>query len=70
MGEFMNKESRPSTYWGDIGITGFGGGVPIIQEGKVIGGIGISGLTEEEDERIAYASIDGVYGKTNSNGHN
>jgi glc operon protein GlcG len=70
MGEFMHELNRPPAFWGDPGITGFGGGVPIIQEGKVIGGIGISGLTEEEDERIAYASIDSVYGKTNSNGYN
>jgi glc operon protein GlcG len=69
MGEFMHSHNRPPTFWGDVGITGFGGGVPIIQDGKVIGGIGISGLTEEEDERIAYAAIDSVYGKTNSNGH-
>jgi glc operon protein GlcG len=38
--------------------------VPIVQEGKVIGGIGISGLSEEEDERIAYAAIESVYGQT------
>lgn len=62
MGEFMNEAKRPPAFWGDPGITGFGGGVPIVQEGKVIGGIGISGLSEEEDERIAYAAIVAVYG--------
>ena len=62
MGEFMHKFNRPPAFWGDPGITGFGGGVPIVQEGKVIGGIGISGLTEEEDERIAHAAIETVYG--------
>jgi glc operon protein GlcG len=62
MGEFMHSANRPPAFWGDPGITGFGGGVPIIQEGKVIGGIGISGLSEEEDERIAYAAIVSVYG--------
>ena len=62
MGEFMNGNDRPPAFWGDLSITGFGGGVPIVQDGKVIGGIGISGLSEEEDERIAYASIESVYG--------
>jgi glc operon protein GlcG len=62
MGEFMNDHKRPPAFWGDQGITGFGGGVPVVQEGKVIGGIGISGLSEEEDERIAYAAIVSVYG--------
>jgi glc operon protein GlcG len=63
MGEFMHKFNRPPAFWGDPSITGFGGGVPIVQDGKVIGGIGISGLTEEEDENIAYAAIETVYGK-------
>ena len=62
MGEFMNGNDRPPAFWGDLAITGFGGGVPIVNDGKVIGGIGISGLSEEEDERIAYASIESVYG--------
>lgn len=62
MGEFMYEKKRPSSYWGDQRITGFGGGVPIFSEDKVIGGIGISGLSEEEDEKIAYAAIMAVYG--------
>jgi glc operon protein GlcG len=62
MGEFMHDNNRPPAFWGDAGITGFGGGVPVVQEGKVIGGIGISGLSEDEDERIAYAAIVAVYG--------
>lgn len=62
MGEFMNQFNRPPAFWGDAGITGFGGGLPILQDGKVIGAIGISGLSEEEDERIAYAAIQAVYG--------
>lgn len=70
MGEFMNSNNRPPAFWGDPGITGFGGGVPIIQDGKVIGGIGISGLSEEEDERIAFAAIETVYGQVGSNGQN
>jgi glc operon protein GlcG len=31
------------------------GGVPILFEGKVIGAIGVSGNTPQEDEDIAYA---------------
>src|SRR6185295_2496403 len=46
MGKFMSEVGRPPAYWGDLGITGFGGGMPIIAGGKVIGGIGISGLSE------------------------
>jgi glc operon protein GlcG len=61
MGEFMTTFGRPQAYWGDIHITGFGGGVPIIQQNVIIGGIGVSGLSEEEDERICHAAIKAVY---------
>lgn len=62
MGEFMLNNNRPPAFWGDSGITGFGGGVTIRNGEKVIGGIGISGLSEEDDERIAYTAIKAVYG--------
>lgn len=62
MGEFMIGSNRPPAFWGDQSITGFGGGLPIVQQGKVIGGIGVSGLSEAEDERIAAAAIKKVYG--------
>ncbi|MEJ1237643.1 heme-binding protein [Chryseolinea sp. T2] len=63
MGEFMTDKNRPQTYWGDDKITGFGGGVTIRQEGTVVGGIGVSGLSEEDDEAIANAAIKAVFGK-------
>lgn len=66
MGQFMYEQNRPPAFWGDTGITGFGGGVPIVQQDKVIGGIGISGLSEDEDERIAYAAITAVFARTSS----
>lgn len=62
MGEFMNGNNRPPAFWGDPGITGFGGGVPISQNTEVIGAIGVSGLSEEEDERICHAAIHKVFG--------
>ena len=64
MGEFMLGSERPPAFWGDKGITGFGGGLPVIQNGKVIGGIGVSGLSEAEDERIGAAAIKMVYGNS------
>ncbi|HEX6890939.1 MAG TPA: heme-binding protein [Chryseolinea sp.] len=61
MGEFMLDNNRPPAFWGDQGITGFGGGVTIRHGDQVIGGIGVSGLSEEEDERLAYAAISEVF---------
>jgi glc operon protein GlcG len=60
-GEFMRNDNREQGYWTDSKITGFGGGLPIIQNGKVIGGIGVSGLSEAEDERIAKESLELVF---------
>jgi glc operon protein GlcG len=62
MGEYMKEKGRPPAFWGDLGITGFGGGIPIIHNDKIIGSIGISGLSEDEDERIANTAIQAVYG--------
>jgi glc operon protein GlcG len=59
--EFMQEMRRPPAYWGDEHITGFGGGVTIWDAEKVIGGIGVSGLSEDEDEAIAYAAINAVF---------
>jgi len=62
MGEFMNTKQRPPAFWGDQMITGFGGGVPVFQNEFLIGGIGVSGLSEDEDERICHEAILKVYG--------
>lgn len=62
IGKKMQEENVSPAYWGDDRITGFGGGVPIILEGKVIGGIGVSGLSSQEDEALAVAAIKAVFG--------
>src|SRR5882762_4508620 len=36
------------------------GGIPIIADGKVIGGIGVSGVTSEQDAQIAKAGADSL----------
>jgi uncharacterized protein GlcG (DUF336 family) len=38
----------------------FGGGLPIQQDGQVIGGIGVSGGSEEQDELCAKAGLAGL----------
>lgn len=39
-------------------IVPFGGGFPVIVDGKVVGAVGVSGGTVEEDMAIAQAAID------------
>lgn len=42
----------------DSKIVAFGGGIPIIKEGKLLGAVGVSGGSIEEDIKIAKAGID------------
>ena len=53
LGDTARKEDFPLTNFGEIGYVGWGGGVPIEIEGEVIGAIGISGLPEAEDMKLA-----------------
>ena len=39
------------------GIIPLQGGVPVIAEGKVIGAVGVSGVTSAQDEQVAMAAI-------------
>jgi uncharacterized protein GlcG (DUF336 family) len=36
------------------------GGLPIVVNGKVIGGIGVSGLTSVQDAQVAQAGLDSL----------
>jgi glc operon protein GlcG len=57
LGERSLAENFPMTNFGDLRYVSFGGGVPIIHQGVVIGGVGVSGLTSEEDEQLAEMGI-------------
>ncbi len=53
VGQASLEEKFPMTNFGDLRYTAWGGGVPIKYEGKVIGAVGVSGLPEEEDMKLA-----------------
>jgi glc operon protein GlcG len=36
------------------------GGIPIVADGQIIGGIGVSGMTGEQDAQIAQAGVDSL----------
>lgn len=44
-------------------IVPFGGGMPIIVDGEVVGAVGVSGGTVEEDMSIAQAAVDAFNSK-------
>ena len=53
IGDKSREENFSITNYGNLHYTGWGGGVPIKHNGKVIGAVGISGLPEEEDMKLA-----------------
>ena len=53
LGAWARETGKDLSYWTDSRITGFKGGVPIEHQGQVIGAIGISGLSEDDDEELA-----------------
>ena len=61
MGERMRGKDNPA-FWGDVRVTGFGGGVPVVQNEKVIGGIGVSGLPEADDIVVAKEAVKAIFG--------
>ena len=53
VGQASLEENFPMTNFGDLRYTAWGGGVPIKYQGKVIGAVGVSGLPEAEDMKLA-----------------
>jgi glc operon protein GlcG len=53
IGNASRSEAFPMTNYGDLRYTAWGGGVPLTYHGQVVGAIGVSGLTGEEDIRFA-----------------
>lgn len=58
VGQASVEEGFPMTNFGDLRYTAWGGGVPIVYEGEVVGAVGVSGLPEEEDMILAEMGAD------------
>lgn len=58
----IGAESReapfPMTNFGDLRYTAWGGGIPISYQGEVVGAVGVSGLSEDEDIALAHLGVD------------
>ena len=57
IGEKSRTEGFPMTNFGDLRYTAWGGGVPVIQNGEVVGAVGVSGLPEQEDIELARLGV-------------
>lgn len=53
-------------YFGDPKFTGWGGGVPVWKEGKVVGAVAVSGLPQAEDIELATAAAEQIAASSHS----
>ena len=58
MQDAVNK-GNPA-FLGIPGATPVAGGLPIVSNGKIIGAIGVSGVTSDQDEQVAKAGLEAV----------
>ena len=62
IGEKARHEEFAITNFGDLRYTGWGGGVPLEVDGKVVGAVGVSGLPEEVDVELARLGAEALAG--------
>jgi glc operon protein GlcG len=56
-GERVASRGIEMGYYGDPRYTGFGGGMPVIVGGTTLGAVGVSALSDEEDEALASIGV-------------
>jgi glc operon protein GlcG len=54
---WAKETGKDMGYWSDSRFTGIQGGLPIEENGVIIGAIGVSGLSEEDDAALAQQAI-------------
>jgi glc operon protein GlcG len=52
------EKGHDISYYGDSRFVGWGGGIPVRINGKIAGGIGVSGLSSAEDTALANLGAD------------
>lgn len=62
VGRASREEGFPMTNFGELRYVTWGGGVPVVYDGQVIGGVGVSGLSEEEDVALAKIGLSALLG--------
>ena len=57
VGGRSRTEGFPMTNYGELRYVSWGGGFPLITDGRVVGAVGVSGLPEAEDMELAQLGI-------------
>ncbi|WP_166425771.1 heme-binding protein [Paraglaciecola sp. 20A4] len=58
LGAWAQNTGKDMGYWNDQLFTGIAGGVPVFIDTKCVGAVGVSGLSELEDEALAMSAIE------------
>jgi len=56
------QEGFDMAYFGDRRYIGWGGGLPVLLDGVVIGAVAVSGLPETEDMELAALGVAAIFG--------
>ena len=62
IGEKSRTKPFPITNFGDLRYTGWGGGIPLVADGHVVGAVGVSGLPEADDIELARRGAEALGG--------
>jgi glc operon protein GlcG len=57
LGDTLRERGTDVAFYGDARYVGFGGGMPVVVDGIVAGGVGVSGLSDEDDEALAAMGV-------------
>jgi glc operon protein GlcG len=66
IGDGARDHGWDAIYYGEARYTGFGGGVPVLVDNRILGAVGVSGLTEEEDESFATLGVNAILSSRHS----
>ena len=68
VGTRVRERGIDISYYGDPRVVGFGGGVPVMHDGACVGGIGVSALSDAEDEALAVQGVAAMVGEGSETG--
>jgi glc operon protein GlcG len=57
LGDAVRAKGHDAAWYGDPRYVGWGGGLPMTVDGRVIGSVAVSGLSQDEDEELAAIGI-------------
>ncbi|GAK56162.1 hypothetical protein U27_03124 [Candidatus Vecturithrix granuli] len=66
IGQASRNQGFPMSNFGDMRYTGWGGGVPIVYQGQVVGAVGVSSLPEQEDMKMSRLGANIISGEGGS----